>query len=131
MGFVARLRSSLLNLSFSIADPTNHTAPLGFEYYVRRQSVSLGLESHAKKRKNSWEDHDFTLTGDLHVGRYTIDPGEEVHLNKVDANDTSGFEGKGQDEREESKKLNERLRQLQEMLYAEHKMKVLVLGRYA
>ena len=52
-------------------------------------------------------------------------------MNKVDANDTSGFEGKGQDEREESKKLNERLRELQEMLYAEHKMKVLVLGRYA
>ena len=131
IGFVARWRYSLLNLSFGIADPTSHTAPLGFEYFVRRQLLRLGLESNAKTRKNSWEDHDFTLTGDLHVGRYRIDPGEEVHLNKVDANDTSGFEGKGQDEREESKKLNERLRELQEMLYAEHKMKVLVLGRYA
>ena len=71
------------------------------------------------------------MTGGFHVGQHRIDPGEEVHLNKVDASDTSGFEGKGQDEREESKKLNERLRELQEMLYAEHKMKVLVLGRYA
>ena len=71
------------------------------------------------------------MTGDLHIGRYRIDPGEEVHLNKVDASDTSGFEGKCQDEREESKKLNERLRELQEMLYAEHQTKVLVLGRYA
>jgi len=34
------------------------------------------------------------MTGDLHVGRYRIDPGEEVHLNKVDASDTSGFQGK-------------------------------------
>ena len=121
----------MLNLSFGIADPTNHTAPLGFEYYVRRISLSLELENSAKTPKNSLEDYDFRMTGDLHVGRYRIDPGEEVHLNKVDANDTSGFEGKGQDEREESKRLNERLRQLQEMLYAEHEMKVLVLGRYA
>ena len=80
--------------------------------------MSLGSENNAKTPKNSREDHDFTLTGDLHVGRYRIDPGEEVHLNKVDPDDTSGFEGKGQDEREESKKLNERLRQLQEMPYA-------------
>jgi len=34
------------------------------------------------------------MTGDLHIGRYRIDPGEEVHLNKVDASDTSGFQGK-------------------------------------
>jgi len=131
IGFVARWRYSLLNLSFGIADPTNQTAPLGFEYYVRRKSLSLELENNAKTPKNSLVDYDFRMIGDLHVGRYRIDPGEEVHLNKVDANDTSGFEGKGQDDREESKKLNERLRELQEMLYAEHKMKVLVLGRYA
>ena len=117
----------MLNLSFGIADPTNHTAPLGFEYYVRRKSLSLELENNAKTPKNSLVDYDFVMTGDLHVGRYRIDPGEEVHLNKVDASDTCGFEGKGQDELEESKKLNERLRELQEMLYAEHKMKVLGL----
>ena len=48
-------------------------------------------------------------------------------MDKVDPNDTSGFEGKGDDEREESKRLNEKLRELQEMLYAEHKTKVLVI----
>src|SRR6266536_512834 len=41
-------------------------------------------------------------------------------------NDTSGFEGKDEDEQKESKKLNEKLRQLREVLYAEHEQKVLV-----
>jgi len=67
------------------------------------------------------------LTEGLHTGRYRIEPGEEVHLDKLDPNGTSGFDGKGEDERDESKKLNEKLRQLQEMLYAERKMKVLVV----
>jgi len=84
----------LLNLSFGIADLTNRTAPLGFEYYVRRRSATPELENSAKTPKNSLEDYDFRMTGDLHVGRYRIDPGGEVHLNKVDLDDTSGFEGK-------------------------------------
>ena len=67
------------------------------------------------------------MTGDVRVGRYAIQPGVEVRLDKVDPNDTSGFEGKSADEPGESKKLNEKLRQFQEMLYAEHKMKVLVI----
>jgi len=41
-------------------------------------------------------------------------------------NDTSGFEGKDEDEQKESKKLNEKPRQLREVLYAEHEQKVLV-----
>ena len=65
----------MLNLSFGIADPTNHTAPLGFEYYVRRKSLSLELENCAKTPKNSLVDYDFRMTGDLHLGRYRIDPG--------------------------------------------------------
>src|SRR5260370_18799894 len=67
------------------------------------------------------------MTSSVHVGRYKIDPGEEVHLDKIDPNDTSGFEGKSSDEPDESKKLNEKLRQLQEMLYAEHRKKLLVI----
>jgi len=67
------------------------------------------------------------MTSSVHVGRYKIDPGEEVHLDKIDPNDTSGFEGKSADEPDESKKLNEKLRQLQEMLYAEHRKKLLVI----
>jgi PPK2 family polyphosphate:nucleotide phosphotransferase len=73
------------------------------------------------------KDSAFKMTSTLHVGRYKIDPGEEAHLDKVDPNDTSGFDGKDEDELGESKKLNEKLRQLQEMLYAEHKTKVLVI----
>jgi PPK2 family polyphosphate:nucleotide phosphotransferase len=67
------------------------------------------------------------MTSGLHVGRFRIEPGEEVQLDRFDPDDTSGFDGKSDDERDESKRLNEKLRQLQEMLYAEHKMKVLVI----
>ncbi len=67
------------------------------------------------------------MTSGLHVGRYRIEPGEEVHLDKYDPDDTSGFDGKDEDEQAESKRLNEKLRQLQEMLYAEHRVKVLVI----
>jgi len=44
------------------------------------------------------------------MGRYRIEPGHEVHLSDIDPNDTSGFEGKDEDEQRESKKLNEKLR---------------------
>ena len=57
------------------------------------------------------------MTGDLHTGRYKIEPGTEVNLDKYDPDDTSRFEGKDADERAESKRLNDRLRQSQEMLY--------------
>src|SRR5713226_6551674 len=67
------------------------------------------------------------MTSSVHVGRYKIDPGEEIHLDKIDPDDTSGFEGKSADEPDESKKLNEKLKQLQEMLYAEHRKKLLVI----
>src|SRR5260370_35260183 len=67
------------------------------------------------------------MTSSVHVGRYKIDPGEEVHLDKIDPNDTSGFEGKSSDEPDESKKLNEKLRQLQQLLYAQHRRKLLVI----
>ena len=47
---------------------------------------------------------------DPHMGQYRIEPGHEVHLSDIDPNDTSGFEGKDEDEQRESKKLNEKLR---------------------
>ena len=69
------------------------------------------------------------MTRLLHASRYEIKPRKKVVLDDYDPNDTSGFERKDQDqdEKEESKKLNEKLRQLQEKLYAEHKKKVLVV----
>jgi polyphosphate kinase 2 (PPK2 family) len=67
------------------------------------------------------------LPKDLHTGQHRVEPRHEVRLSDVNPNDTSGFEGKDENEQKESKKLNEKLRQLQEMLYAEHEQKVLVV----
>jgi PPK2 family polyphosphate:nucleotide phosphotransferase len=67
------------------------------------------------------------LPKDVHTGRYKVEPGTKVNLDKYDPADTSGFEGKDSDEQKESEKLNEDLRRLQEMLWAEHKDKVLVV----
>jgi PPK2 family polyphosphate:nucleotide phosphotransferase len=67
------------------------------------------------------------MTKLLHTARYEVKPGQKIDLDDYDPNDTSGFEGKDENEKEESQKLNERLRELQEKLYAEHKKKVLVV----
>jgi PPK2 family polyphosphate:nucleotide phosphotransferase len=67
------------------------------------------------------------MTKLLHTGRYEIKPRQKIDLDDYDPNDTSGFEGKDENEKEESQKLNEKLRELQEKLYAEHKKKVLVV----
>jgi len=67
------------------------------------------------------------MTKILHAGRYEITPGKKIDLDKYDPNGTLGFEGKDDDEKEESKKLNVKLRELQEKLYAEHEKKVLVV----
>ena len=80
-----------------------------------------------KQLRTRPERERFSLPKDLHTGRYRIEPGHEVRLSDFDPIDTSGFEGKNEDEQIESKKLNEKLRQLQEMLYAEHEQKVLVV----
>jgi PPK2 family polyphosphate:nucleotide phosphotransferase len=67
------------------------------------------------------------LTKGLHTGRYSIEPGTKVDFDKFDPSDTSGFEGKKEDEPEESERLKEKLRQLQEVLWAEHKRKILIV----
>ncbi len=63
---------------------------------------------------------------DLHTGRYKIEPGAKVDFGKYDPDDTSGFEGKKDDEPGESAKLKSRLEELQEILWAEHKRKILI-----
>ena len=67
------------------------------------------------------------MTKSPHTGRYTVDPGEQVRLDKLDPGDTIGFTGKSEAEQLESKKLNEKLREFQEKLYAQHQQKVLVI----
>jgi PPK2 family polyphosphate:nucleotide phosphotransferase len=67
------------------------------------------------------------LKGRAHVKRYKIRPRQKVRLEQWKAGDTSGFDGNEKDALKESKRLTKKLEQLQEMLYAEHKHKVLIV----
>jgi PPK2 family polyphosphate:nucleotide phosphotransferase len=59
--------------------------------------------------------------------RYLVKPGEKIDLNKIDPNDTYYFDGEKEEGKEELLKLNDRLEELQELLYAEHKHKILIV----
>lgn len=59
--------------------------------------------------------------------RYRIQPGGRFRLEHFDPDDTSAFEGGKQEALEALAKLNKRLEQLQKLLYAEGKHKVLVV----
>ena len=59
--------------------------------------------------------------------RYRIIPGSRVDLNCWDPNDTSAFAGGKQEAKKTLRALNDRLEALQELLYAEHRHKLLVV----
>ena len=59
--------------------------------------------------------------------QYMIKPGQKVRFGKWDPNDTSGFDGKKEDALEKLQKLTKKLDELQELLHAEHKHKLLVV----
>ena len=59
--------------------------------------------------------------------QYLIKPGEKVKLSKWDPNDTRDFKGGKKDGLAEIAKLNAKLEALQELLFAEHKHKVLIV----
>lgn len=59
--------------------------------------------------------------------QFRVKPGEKVKLSKWDPNNTGDFEGGKQTGLAEIAKLNDKLEALQELLYAEHKHKVLVV----
>jgi PPK2 family polyphosphate:nucleotide phosphotransferase len=63
----------------------------------------------------------------IRTDRYRVKEGEKVKLSKWSPDDASGFTGTEPDAQEESKKLNLKLERLQELLYAEHKHKVLII----
>ncbi|HVB95885.1 MAG TPA: polyphosphate kinase 2 family protein [Nitrososphaerales archaeon] len=67
------------------------------------------------------------MKADSHIKRYRINPGQKVRLDDLDPNDTSGYDGKKKDALAESENLLRKLEQLQEVLYAEHKHKVLIV----
>ncbi len=56
-----------------------------------------------------------------------IKPGSKVNLARIDASDTSGFHGGKKDAPDVLAKIKKRLAELQELLYAERKHKVLVV----
>lgn len=59
--------------------------------------------------------------------RYLVKPGTKVNLAEWDPNDTGGFKGGKKSGLEDVTRLNARLDALQEILYAEHKHKVLIV----
>jgi len=61
------------------------------------------------------------------MNRYLVKPGENVDLSKWEPNDKGDFKGGKEEGLEEVEKLNAKLEELQEVLYAEHKHKVLVV----
>jgi len=61
------------------------------------------------------------------VKRYLVEPREKVKLSNWDANDTSEFSGNKEQALIEVERLNRRLEELHEVLYAEHKHKVLII----
>ncbi len=59
--------------------------------------------------------------------RYRIKPDDDVNLTRFDPRETNGFEGDKEQGKTQLLKLNEELEVLQEMLYAEHKHKLLIV----
>ena len=59
--------------------------------------------------------------------QYLVKPGEKVKLSEWDPNDTSEFEGGKDAARKELEKLNKKLEELQELLFAGHQHKLLVV----
>jgi PPK2 family polyphosphate:nucleotide phosphotransferase len=67
-----------------------------------------------------------TLQGGA-VEQYCVKPNSQVDLSQWDPNDASAFAGDKKEGRQALQALNERLEMLQELLYAEHKHKLLIV----
>ncbi len=61
------------------------------------------------------------------MNRYKIKPNQKINLEDWDPNDTSEFDGGKHDGKDRLEELNTQLEELQELLWAEHKHKVLVV----
>jgi PPK2 family polyphosphate:nucleotide phosphotransferase len=59
--------------------------------------------------------------------QYTVKPDTKVNLSEWDPNDTGEFKGGKKKALTEVEKMNDKLEALQELLYAEHKHKVLII----
>lgn len=63
----------------------------------------------------------------LDVEQYRVRPGDLIHLNDIDPRDAKTFDGRKRDGRALLPKLTDRLRELQSLLYAENKHKLLMV----
>jgi PPK2 family polyphosphate:nucleotide phosphotransferase len=61
------------------------------------------------------------------VEKYRVKPGEKIDLSAFDADDTSGYKGDKSEGKDLLLQLNEELEVHQELLYAEHKHKILIV----
>lgn len=61
------------------------------------------------------------------MNKYLVKSGMNIKLSDWDANDIGEFKGGKEQAREDVAKLNRRLEELQELLFAEHKHKILVI----
>jgi PPK2 family polyphosphate:nucleotide phosphotransferase len=61
------------------------------------------------------------------MNRYRVEPGSLVDLSQWDPDDESGFDVKKNEADEVLEKLNRQLESLQELLFAEHKQKILIV----
>jgi PPK2 family polyphosphate:nucleotide phosphotransferase len=68
-----------------------------------------------------------SLTEVHEMKRYRIQPAQKVHFEKWDPNDTSAFVGKKNDALKNVQTLTKKLDELQELLYAEYKHKMLIV----
>lgn len=88
-----------------------------------KTAVMLGAHESAKGRSGALR----LMAARLHLKRYLVTPGSKVRLGRVDPGDTSGFEGDKRDGEKEIDAIIRKLDPLQELLYAEHKHKVLLV----
>ena len=61
------------------------------------------------------------------MDRYRVKPNEKIKLEKLDPADRSAYEGDKEKAQEDLAKLNDKLEEYQELLYAEHKHRVLIV----
>ena len=67
------------------------------------------------------------MTRNLHAKSYIVKPSSKIHLDYIDPGDTSGFDGNKKDGEEAIDEFLSKLDSLQELLYAEHKHKILLV----
>src|SRR5512147_2429613 len=64
---------------------------------------------------------------ELIVKKYVVEPGRKVRLSDWDQNDRGEFKGNKEQALVETEKLNHHLGELHEVLFAEHKHKILIV----